>query len=236
MTPVGQKYQHLQLNSNVRGYQGVVLSKAARDVNIRVAREEYGLGLVSGNIDITGHSLAYAISISLSTIFKNIGTVSGFNGAGAKLEENSNKLSTIALLSGNQFDLNRGIQKSTNYVGEGIRLVASDLPYKQNGNIVVVPTGANAIYEKLLDENDYPALMYFSFKDHGIRTLLTHYNNSSNYGTYFEAIRKMNSTRNASSTIVVSNAFDLIKNTDLNRKNVINTGKDIAFSSNAISL
>ncbi len=199
MTPIGQKYQHLQVTYRMRGYQGIMLS--SDKYLITVSRYEDGLGLISGNIDLSGHSLAHSIAISLSTIFKNIGTVSGFNGAGAMLSENSKILKKIASLSGQQFDLDRGVAKATNYVGEGPRIIAGTVAYSQNGHIVVLKTGSSA---------------------HGIRTILDYFEYRNSYTT------KGNS-------ITVNNSFELIKNTDLNRKSIIDSGKDIAFSSNALS-
>ena len=199
MTPIGQKYQHLQVTYRMRGYQGIMLS--SDKYLITVSRYEDGLGLISGNIDLSGHSLAHSIAISLSTIFKNIGTVSGFNGAGAMLSENSKILKKIASLSGQQFDLDRGVAKATNYVGEGPRIIAGTVAYSQNGHIVVLKTGSSA---------------------HGIRTILD----------YFE-YRNLYTSKVGS--VTVNNAFELMKNTDLNRKSIIDSGKDIAFSSNALS-
>ncbi|KGQ58058.1 hypothetical protein IO48_12815 [Gallibacterium anatis 4895] len=49
---------------------------------------------------------------------------------------------------------------------------------------------------------------------------------------YFEY---RNSYTTKGNSITVNNSFELIKNTDLNRKSIIDSGKDIAFSSNALS-
>lgn len=206
MTPIGQKYHHLQIDPKaIISYQGLGLSITdhLRSQWINIEKEGDGLGLISGNIDLTGHSLAHSIAISLSTIFKNISTVSGFNGAGAGLSENSETLKRMALLSGQQFDLDRGVAKATNYVGEGPRIIAGTLTYPQNGHLVVLKTGSSA---------------------HGIRTILD----------YFE-YRNLYTVKGDS--VTVNNAFDLMRIADANtnRKIILDSGKDIAFSSNALS-
>lgn len=69
------------------------------------------------------------------------------------------------------------------------------------------------------------------FKESAFRDMGTFYMNGLGYVT----LDSSKNTTNTGPTVIAENAFDLIKNSELNRTSIIKSGKDIAFSSNALS-
>ncbi|OBW94253.1 MULTISPECIES: hypothetical protein [Gallibacterium] len=112
--------------------------------------------------------------------------------------------------------------------------IASDtaLSYFNVGERLINKINETEVGRKIISEID--AHMFGDkvfFKESAFRDMGTFYMNGLGYTT----LDFSKNATNTGPTVIAKNAFDLIKNIDLNRKNVINTGKDIAFSSNAIS-